>query len=136
MAGSSTAVYAATPNPGAPGLLTTADVSWTSPSTVATIFTAGANGSRVDFLDAVGVATTTACMVNFFRYDGATCHLLTSQVFTGVTASTTASPEQYHLSAYNNPSIFPVILKNGDTIRAAVTVTQTGIKVHARGGDF
>ena len=133
---STTSQYASTPNPGTPGLLTTADTSWTAPTTVSTIFTAGANGSRVDFLDAVGVATTTACMVNFFRYDGAAYHLLTSQVFTGVTASTTAAPEAYHLASYSNPTIFPIILKTGDTIRATVTVTQTGIKAFARGGDF
>ena len=133
---STTAQYATTPNPGTPGILTTADTSWTAPTTFATIITAGASGSRIDNIDVVGVANTAAGIVNLFLYDGSTAHRITGVNLMGVTAGTTASPEEYHLGVYSNPLLFPIILKTGWTIRASVTTAQTGVKVIARGGDF
>ena len=128
--------YAVTPNFGTPAALTTADTSLTAPSTVSTILTAGSSGSRIDSIDIVGVATTTACIVNIFAYDGSTYHLLTQVPILANTVSTTAPGVEYHLGSYSNPTLFPIILKTGWSLRATITVTQTGVKVIARGGDF
>jgi hypothetical protein len=56
------AQYAATPRVGS-ALLTTADTSLTAPSTVGTVLAAGASGTRIDYIDIQGVATTAAGII-------------------------------------------------------------------------
>ena len=53
---STTAQYASTPKFGS-ATLTTADTSLTAPSTVGTIVTAGASGTRIDYIEIQGVAS-------------------------------------------------------------------------------
>lgn len=129
------AQYAATPRIGS-ATLTTADTSLTAPTTVGTILTAGSSGTRIDYIDIQGVATTTASIINLFIYDG-TNYILWAQVpVIAVTSSTTAPAFAATLSSNVNANLMPLILPTGYSLRAAVSVTQTGVRVTAQGGDF
>lgn len=130
-----TAQYASTPKIGS-ALLTTADTSLTAPTTVGTVFTAGTNGSRIDYIDIQGVATTTATIVNLFIFDG-TNHFLYNQVpVQAITASNTAPAFQATVSSNTNPNILPINLPTGHSLRATTSVVQTGVRVIALGGDY
>ena len=129
------AQYASTPRIGS-ALLTTADTSLTAPSTVGTVLTAGSSGSRIDYIDVQGVATTVAGIVNIFIYDGSTYFLYVQVPITAVTSSTTATAFQATLSSNGNANILPINLPNGYSLRATTSVAQTGIRVTAMGGDY
>ena len=132
---STSAQYASTPKFGS-ATLTTADTSLTAPTTVGTIVTAGSSGTRIDYIDIQGVATTIAGLVNLFIYDG-TNYILWNQVpVIAVTSSTTAPAFAAYLSSNGNANIMPLTLPTGYSLRAATSVSQTGIRVTAYGGDF
>jgi hypothetical protein len=130
-----TAQYASTPKVGS-ALLTTADTSLTAPSTVGTVVTAGSSGTRIDYIDIQGVATTVAGIINLFLFDG-TNYILWQQVpVIAVTSSTTTVAFQALLSSNSNANIMPLTLPTGWSLRATTTIAQTGIRVTAYGGDF
>lgn len=129
------AQYAATPKVGS-ALLTTADTSLTAPTTVGTVVTAGASGTRIDYIDIQGVATTAAGIINLFLFDG-TNYILWNQVpVIAVTSGTTAVAFQALLSSNSNANIMPLTLPTGWSLRATTSTAQTGIRVTAYGGDF
>ena len=129
------AQYAATPKVGS-ALLTTADTSLTAPTTVGTVVTAGASGTRIDYIDIQGVATTAAGIINLFLFDG-TNYILWNQVpVIAVTSGTTAVAFQAVLSSNSNANLMPLTLPTGWSLRATTTTAQTGIRVTAYGGDF
>lgn len=129
------AQYAATPRIGS-ATLTTADTSLTAPTTVGTVLTAGASGTRIDYIDIQGVDTTSAGLVNLFIYDGANYILWAQVPVIAVTSSTTAPAFQATMSSNVNANIMPLILPNGYSLRATTSVSQTGVRVTAQGGDF
>ena len=129
------AQYAATPRVGSANL-TTADTSLTAPTTVGTVLTAGSSGTRIDYIDIQAVATTTASIINLFIYDGSNYILWTQVPVIAVTSSTTAPAFQATLSSNVNANLMPLILPTGYSLRATVSVTQTGVRVTAQGGDF
>jgi hypothetical protein len=130
-----TAQYSATPKFGS-ATLSTADTSLTAPTTVGTIVTAGASGTRIDYIDIQGVATTVAGLINLFVYDG-TNYVLWNQVpVIAITSSTTAPAFAAYLSSNNNSNIMPLTLPTGYSLRATTSVAQTGVRVTAYGGDF
>lgn len=132
---STSAQYASTPKIGS-ALLTTADTSLTAPTTVGTVLTAGASGSRIDYIDIQGVATTVASNVNLFIYDG-TNYILYAQVpVLAITSSTTAVAFNSAVSSNTNPNLLPINLPTGYSLRATTSVTQTGVRVTALGGDY
>ena len=132
---STSAQYASTPKFGSANL-TTADTSLTAPTTVGTIVTAGASGTRIDYIEIQGVATTVASLINLFVYDG-TNYILWNQVpVIAITSSTTAPAFVATLSSNGNANIMPLTLPTGYSLRAATSVTQTGVRVTAYGGDF
>ena len=132
---STSAQYASTPKFGS-ATLTTADTSLTAPTTVGTIVTAGASGTRIDYIDVQGVATTVAGLVNLFVYDGTTYVLWQQVPVIAVTSSTTAPAFAAALSSNGNANIMPLTLPTGYSLRAATSVAQTGVRVTAYGGDF
>ena len=132
---STTAQYASTPVFGAV-LLTTADTSLTAPTTVGTVLTAGASGTRIDFIEIQGVATTVTSIVNLFIYDGTTYHLWQQIPIIPVTSSTTAVAFSTTTSTNNSPNVMPMIIPTGYSLRATTTIAQTGLKVIAYGGNF
>lgn len=129
------AQYASTPKIGS-ALLTTADTSLTAPSTVGTVFTAGASGSRIDYIEVQGVATTVASLVNLFIFDGTNYFLYTQIPVQVVTSSTTAPAFQAAISSNTNANILPINLPTGYSLRATTSITQTGVRVTALGGDY
>jgi len=130
-----TAQYASTPKFGS-ATLTTADTSLTAPTTVGTIVTAGASGTRIDYIDIQAVATTVASLINLFIYDG-TNYILWQQVpVQVVTSSTTVPAFAAVLSSNSNANIMPLTLPTGYSLRATTSITQTGVRVTAYGGDF
>jgi hypothetical protein len=132
---STTANYAATPKVGS-ATLTTADTSLTAPTTVGTIVSAGASGTRIDYIEVIGVATTVASLVNLFIYDG-TNYILWQQVpVIAITSSTTVPAFVANLSSNSNSNVMPLTLPTGYSLRATTTVAQTGVRVTAYGGDF
>jgi hypothetical protein len=132
---SNSAQYASTPKFGSANL-TTADTSLTAPTTVGTIVTAGASGTRIDYIDIQGVATTVAGLINLFVYDGTTYFLWTQVPVIAITSSTTVPAFTAVLSSNNNSNIMPLTLPTGYSLRATTSVAQTGIRVNAYGGDF
>ena len=132
---STSAQYASTPKIGS-ATLTTADTSLTAPTTVGTIFTAGASGSRVDYINVQGVATTIAGIVNLFIYDGSNYSLYAQVPVMAMTSSTTAAAFQALVSSNTNPNLLPINLPTGYSLRATTSVTQTGVRVTALGGDY
>jgi hypothetical protein len=132
---STSAQYASTPKIGS-ALLTTADTSLTAPSTVGTVFTAGASGSRIDYIDIQGVATSVAGIINLFIFDGTNYFLYTQVPVIAITSSTTAVAFSSVLSSNGNANILPINLPTGYSLRATTSVAQTGIRVTASGGDY
>lgn len=132
---STAAQYASTPKVGSANL-TTADTSLTSPTTVGTIFTAGSSGSRIDYIDIQGVATTVAGLINLFIYDGTTYFLWQQVPVIAITSSTTAPAFNATLSSNSNANVMPLCIPTGYSLRATTSVAQTGIRVTAYGGDF
>ena len=132
---STSAQYASTPKFGS-ATLTTADTSLTAPTTVGTIVTAGASGTRIDYIDIQGVATTVAGLINLFVYDGTTYVLWQQVPVIAITSSTTAPAFTAYLSSNSNSNIMPLTLPTGHSLRAAASVAQTGVRVTAYGGDF
>ena len=129
------AQYASTPVFGS-ATLTTADTSLTAPATVGTVLTAGASGTRIDYIDIQGVATTVAGLINLFVFDGTNYILWTQVPVQAVTSSTTAPAFQVFLSSNGNSNIMPLTLPTGHSLRAAASVAQTGVRVSAYGGNF
>jgi len=132
---STTAQYASTPKVGS-ALLTTADTSLTAPTTVGTVLSAGASGSRIDYIEVIGVATTVASLINLFIFDGTTYFLWAQIPVLAITTSTTAPSYVANLSSNGNANIMPLNLPTGYSLRATTTVAQTGVRVIAYGGDF
>ena len=129
------AQYASTPVFGSANL-TTADTSLTAPTTVSTILTVGASGTRIDYIDLQGVATTVAGLINLFVFDG-TNYILWQQVpVQAVTSSTTVPAFAFALSSNGNANIMPLNLPTGYSLRATTSVAQTGLRVTAYGGNF
>lgn len=129
------AQYASTPVFGSANL-TTADTSLTAPTTVSTILSAGASGTRIDYIEIQGVATTSAGLINLFVYDG-TNYILWQQVpVQAVTSSTTAPAFAVNLSSNGNANFMPLTIPTGYSLRATTSVTQTGVRVIAYGGNF
>jgi hypothetical protein len=132
---STSAQYASTPVFGS-ATLTTADTSLTAPTTVGTILTAGASGTRIDYIDIQGVATTVAGLINLFVFDGTNYILWQQFPVQAVTSSTTAPAFALALSSNGNSNIMPLTLPTGHSLRAAASVAQTGVRVTAYGGNF
>ena len=126
--------YASTATVGA-ALLTTGDTSRTAPTTIGTIFSA-ASGGQVERIVVTPVATTVTSVVRIFRYDGTTYNLyveipISAQTLSGSSAVTTIT-----LEAVTTPSLFPILVPAGWSLRATVNDTQAGIKVQAEGGAY
>lgn len=132
---STSAQYASIPKVGS-ALLTTADTSLTAPSTVGTVLTAGTSGSRIDYIELQGVASTSAGLINLFIHDGTSYFLWQQVPVQAVTSSTTAPAWSVSLSSNNNANIMPLSIPTGYSLRATASVSQTGVRVIAYGGDF
>lgn len=108
--------YAATPVTWSGLIPSAADTSWTAPTHVTSLGSAGANGTKINQIDVLPSGTVVAGLVNVFLYDGAAYHLHESVTIAAATLSTTAGPVKQSFS-YDN-----LVLPNGWSLVVAGTV--------------
>lgn len=128
------AQYAATPKCGI-GQVSVANTNRDGTGTIATIFTAGAKGSRIDAINIKAVATTTAGMLRLFIHDGTNARLLTELPVQAVTPSGTLPSWEAQLNANTMTQVLPLVLPTGYSLRAATNNAET-FNIIALGGDF
>lgn len=126
--------YAAAPRCGI-GQVSVANTARDGTGTIATIFTAGANGSRIDAISLKAVGNTTAGMIRLFIHDGTNARLLTEVPVTAVTPSTTLPSWGAELNTNTMTQVLPIVLPNGYSLRAATNNAET-FNLIAFGGDF
>lgn len=123
------AQYAATPR-AALGQVSTANTNRDGTGTLATIFTAGSTGSRVDDIVIVATGTTTAGMVRLFLHDGTNARLWQEVPVSAVTPSGTVAAWTQTLSN------LALVLPSGWSLRASTHNAETFNILVDRAGDF
>lgn len=108
--------YAATPVIWAGLIPGSADTSFTAPTNVTTLGSAGGNGTKITQIDIEPVGTTVAGLVNIFANDGTTYHLLESVTVPAATVNTTTAPVKQTYT-YEN-----LVLPSGWSLRATGTI--------------
>lgn len=126
--------YASTPKCGV-GQVSVANTNRDGTGTIATVFSAGASGSRIDAIDLKAVGTTTAGMIRLFIHDGANARLLTEVPVTAITPSGTLPSWEAQLNTNTMTQVLPLVLPTGYSLRAATNNAET-FNVIALGGDF
>lgn len=124
-----TAQYASTPR-AAVGQVSVANTNRDGTGTLATIFTAGASGSRVDDIKIQATGTTTAGVVRLFIHDGTNARLFSEILVTAVTPSTTV--DAFSAVLLNQA----IVLPNGWSLRASTNNAETFNVFVNRAGDF
>lgn len=128
------AQYAATPKVGI-AAISTANTNLNGTGTIGTVFTAGANGSRIDAIDIKATGTTTAGMIRLFVHNGTTAFLLTELPVTANTPSGTVPAWETQLNTNTMTELLPIVLPTGYSLRASTQNAET-FNVVAVGGDF
>lgn len=132
MAANTSPIFLLTPNNGIASV-STANTARDGTGTIATIFTAGANGSRVEEIVVKATGDPADSVVTVFLYDGSTYHLF-DEFDIGDPAAASATVAGYREArTYRN-----LMLASGWSIRAAITVALTAgvMKVICHGGDY
>jgi hypothetical protein len=124
------AQYAATPRT-AVGQVTTANTNRNGTGTIATIFTGGASGSRIDDISIVATGTTTAGVVRLFLNDGTTSYLWQEILVTAITPSTTVQVFSFTLL---NQAL--ILASSSWSLRASTNNSETFNILVTRAGDF
>lgn len=114
----------------AQGQVSVANTNRDGTGTIATIFTAGSSGSRIDDIVIVATGTTTAGMVRLFLHDGTNARLWQEVPVSAVTPSGTVPA---WTSALLNQAL---ILANGWSLRASTNNAETFNVIVDRAGDF
>lgn len=126
--------YAATPKCGL-GQVSVANTARNGTGTLTTVFTAGANGSRIDAIGLKAIAATTAGMIRLFIHDGVTARLLTEVPVTAATPSATVPAWEVQLNTNTMTQVLPITLPTGYSLRASTEKDET-FNLLATGGDF
>jgi hypothetical protein len=124
--------FAATPNNGAASL-STANTNRDGTGTIATVWTAGANGGKVEELVVKADGDPADCTIVWYLYDGATYYVF-DEWDIGNPAAPSATVASYReVRAYRN-----LVLKSGWSLRASITAAPTSghVIAHAFGGDY
>lgn len=124
--------FAATPR-GTAAPISTANTARDGTGTIATVFTAGTSGSRVDRVRIQASGTTTAGVVRLFLNDGSNTRLLSEHLVTAATPSTTVEAWSVDLDLVALGRV--IQLPNGWSLRAS-THNAEGFNVFAFGGDY
>ncbi len=109
---------------------TTANTGRDGTGTIATLWSAGASGSRIDRVQIKAIATTTAGMIRFFIHDGSSARLIAEVPVSVVTVATT-SP------SFEEEIVFDggLLIQTGYSLRVSTEKTET-FNIIAFGGDF
>lgn len=124
--------YAATPVAWTGLVPAVQDTSWTAPSHVSTLGSAGASGTKITEIDVIPAGTVVAGLVNVFLFDGTAYHLHESVAIAAYNSSVTAAPAKQVFS-YDN-----LVLPSGWSL--VVTTTVAGnvslVEVNAYGASL
>ena len=126
--------FVATPNIGI-SQISTANTNRDGTGTIATVFTAGANGSRIDAINLKAVDITTAGMVRLYVSDGSNIRLLSEVPVVAVTPSATSPAWEAQLNTNTTSQILPLVLSTGYSLRASTHNANT-FNVITVGGNF
>jgi hypothetical protein len=110
--------------------ISTANTARDGSGTIATVFTAGSSGSRVERTRVTATGTVTDGVVRLFLHDGSNARLLKEVMVSATTPSTTV--ETYTATVTWTGGL---MLPNGWSIRAS-THNAEGFNVFVEGGDF
>ena len=121
--------YANTPR-AALGQVSTANTARDGTGTLATIFTAGSSGSRIDDIKIQATGTTTAGVVRLFLHDGTNARLYDEILVPAITPSTTV--EAFSAMLVN----LGIVLPSGWSLRASTNNAETFNVIVSRAGDF
>lgn len=124
--------YASTPVAWCGLVPSTFDTSFTAPSNVTTLGSAGASGTKVTQIDVTPVGTVVNGLVLVFLYDGTAYHLLEPVPVSAATVNATTAPAKTSYY-YDN-----LVLPSGWSLRATTTVAgnQSLITVNATGASL
>ena len=126
--------YAATPKCSI-GQVSVANTNRDGTGTLATVFSTGTNGSRIDAIDIKAVGTTTTGMIRLFIHDGTSTYLLTEVPVVAVTPSGTMPSWETQFNTNTMSQGLPLVLPAGYSLRAATNNAET-FNIIAQGGDF
>lgn len=126
--------YSAIPKVGI-GTLTTANTALNGSGTIATVFTAGTNGSRIDAIEIQATGTTTAGMVRLFVHNGTAAYLIGEIPVVAKTPASSTPAWSAYLSANTLAPQLPIVLPPMWSLRASTERAET-FNVIAFGGDF
>lgn len=115
------------------GALSAANTNRDGSGTIVTIWTAGANGSRIDHIDIAASGTTTAGVIRLYIHDGSTSYLWREILVTAVTPSTSIAVWSSQVDCSQPQNV--LVLPSGYSLRASTHNAET-FKVFAIGGDF
>lgn len=121
--------FAATPRQAVQNI-TTANTARDGFGTIATVFTAGSSGSRIDRVRVVATGTTTDGVVRLYLHDGSNARLLDEVLISAITPSTTVEVASALVTFTGG-----LMLPNGWSLRAS-THNAESFNVFAEGGDF
>lgn len=110
--------------------ISTANTNRNGSGTIATVFSAGASGSRIDDITIQATGTVTAGAVRLYLYNGTTHFLVKEILVTATTPSTTVQAWNY--SAVN----LALVLQNGWSLTASTNNAETFNVAVTRAGDF
>ena len=110
-----------------------ADTSRTTPTNFGTLYTAGANGSKIDRVQVTAAGNTTAGVIRVFVFDGTNYFLHSEHLVTAITPSTTVAAFMLNID-YSQPSN-EMFLPSGYSLRVSTNNAET-FKVCAFGGDY
>lgn len=125
---STTPQYAASPKTGIVAI-STANANRDGTGTLGTVFTAAANGSRIDRIIVTATGTTTAGTVRLYIHNGTTAYLYDEVSVDAITPSGTVSAFRYDNTNVN------ITIPTGYSLRASTANAET-FNVIAMGGDY
>lgn len=110
--------------------IATANTARDGTGTIATLYTAPANGARIDDLMLKARGTTTAGMIRLFIHDGTNYHLWKEVPVTAITPSATLPSFEYPLYELG------LILQSGWGLRVSTEKAESFDVTITRGGTF
>lgn len=124
-------IFTLTPNIGQ-ATISTANANLDGTGTIGTIFTAGANGTRVSRITIKARVTTTAGMIRIFIYTGAAYHLWREVLVTAITKSASVASFEGALEFLGDRAL---VLPTGYSIRVS-TEKAEAFDIVIEGGDY
>lgn len=124
-------IFVQTPKVGI-GQISTANTNRDGSGTVDTVFTAGANGSRIHRIRVKAQVTTTAGMIRLFIHDGSNFRLWLEIAVTAITVGANTAGFEYDLQL---PGEKALVLPTGYSLRASTHNAET-FNIIAEGGDY